>query len=104
MLFQNDAGARVTFGYACFALFTHPHAVEQRSYLPAIVKRCPWVFGAVKELLGGHPGDAKHNLILPRQVICTFGFWLLLPGRFPGGTSGKQTLQKPLILLGLTRQ
>ena len=58
--------------------------VKQRNYLPEIVKRYPWVFGAVKELLAGLPGDAKHNLILPRQVICTFGFCVSLPTFFLG--------------------
>jgi hypothetical protein len=28
MLFQNDAGACLPLNYACFALFSHPHAVE----------------------------------------------------------------------------
>jgi hypothetical protein len=74
MLVQNDAGACLALNYACFALFTHPHAVEQRIYFPQIARRCPYVFGAVKELLACFPGDVKHNLILPRQVICTFGF------------------------------
>jgi hypothetical protein len=51
---------------------------------PKIAKRHPYVFGAVKELLACLPGDVKHNLILPRQVICTFGFCVSLPAVFLG--------------------
>jgi hypothetical protein len=75
MLFQNDAGARVTFGYACFALFTHPHAVEQRSYLPAIVKRCPWIFGAVKE----RPPTAQGPKIEVPRALDRYWSWVKRP-------------------------
>ena len=34
---------------------------------------------AVKELLGGLPGDPHRDPIFPRQAICTFGFCVSLP-------------------------
>ena len=61
-----------------------PLVLITRSNLPEIVQRCPQLSGTLKELPGGLPGDAKRDLILPKQVLCPFGFCVPLPTIFLG--------------------